>query len=155
MKRILVIIMMMAVLFSGIPTDCFAAGNSAEAMYEEGMEFFEKEDYDRAFARFQIAGEVRGYAPAQNMLGICYRDGLGTEQDLETAEQFFQQALNEEYDDGPNTDALCYSNMGMACSSYGNYTKAFLCLKKVQNLGLTNASIERELNWLKVNKGLF
>ena len=75
--------------------------------------------------------------------------------DYRSAEQFFQQALNEEYDDGPNTDALCYSNMGMACTSYGNYTKAFQCLKKAQSLGLTNASIERELNWLKVNKGLF
>ena len=97
MKRILVIIMMMAVLFSGIPTDCFAAGNSAEAMYEEGMEFFEKEDYDRAFARFQIAGEVRGYAPAQNMLGICYRDGLGAEKDLDEAVKYFSLSVDQEY----------------------------------------------------------
>lgn len=75
--------------------------------------------------------------------------------DYRSAEQYFQQAINEDYDGGPNTDALCYSNMGMACTSYGNYTKAFQCLKKAKSLGLTNPSIERELNWLKVNKGLF
>ncbi len=71
------------------------------------------------------------------------------------AEKYFAQALEEEYNGNPNTDALCYSNMGMACSSYGNYNKAFQCLKKAQSLGLTNPSIERELRWLRDNVGLF
>ena len=70
------------------------------------------------------------------------------------AEQLFMRALGEEYEGSPNTDALCYSNMGMACSSYGNYEKAFQCLRKAQSLGLSNPSIERELLWLKTNKGL-
>lgn len=71
------------------------------------------------------------------------------------AEQLFMRALDEEYEGSPNTDALCYSNMGMACSSYGNYEKALQCLKKAQSLGLTNPSIERELLWLRTNKGLY
>lgn len=74
--------------------------------------------------------------------------------DYRTAERYFQQALNEKYNQGPNTDALCYSNMGMACSSYGNYLKAFEYLMKAKSLGLSNASIEKELLWLKNNVGM-
>lgn len=70
------------------------------------------------------------------------------------AEQLFMRALGEVYEGSPNTDALCFSNMGMACSSYGNYEKALQCLKKAQSLGLSNPSIERELLWLRTNKGL-
>ena len=70
------------------------------------------------------------------------------------AENYFMKAIEEEYEGSPNTDALCYSNMGIACSSYGNYEKAFQCLKKAQRLGLTNPSIERELLWLRINQGL-
>ncbi len=76
--------------------------------------------------------------------------------DYQAAERLFQKALEQPYEPGsPNTDALCYSNMGIACSSYRNYHKAFQCLKKAQSLGLTNASIERELLWLKNNVGLY
>lgn len=75
--------------------------------------------------------------------------------DYRTAESLYQQALEyENTSNGPFTDAYCYSNMGMACSSYGNYMKAYQCLKKAQSLGLNNASIEKELNWLRVNKGV-
>ena len=97
MKRILVMIVVMVILLSGFQVDCYSFGNSVEVMYEEGMEFFEKEDYDRAFARFQISGEVRGYAPAQNMLGVCYRDGLGTERDFEKAEEYFRLSADQGY----------------------------------------------------------
>ena len=54
-----------------------------------------KQDYDSAFSYFQISGEVKGYAPAQNMLGLCYRDGLGTEQDLAKAEKYFKLAADQ------------------------------------------------------------
>lgn len=67
----------------------------------------------------------------------------------------FQQALNEPYQPGtPYTDAQIYSNMGMALSSVGQYREAFNALKKAQQLGLNNPSIEKELLWLHNNKGL-
>ena len=67
----------------------------------------------------------------------------------------FQQALNDPYQPGtPYTDAQIYSNMGMALSSVGQYREAFNALKKAQQLGLNNPSIEKELLWLHNNKGL-
>lgn len=68
----------------------------------------------------------------------------------------FKQALNEPYmPDTPYTDAQIYSNMGMALSSMRLYKDAFYALKKAQSLGLNNPSIEKELNWLKNNIGLY
>lgn len=76
--------------------------------------------------------------------------------DYRTAAKYYELALTEtNQQGGPNTDALCYSNLGMACSSYGDYQKAFQCLKKAQSLGLYNASIDKELRWLKEHKGIF
>ena len=68
----------------------------------------------------------------------------------------FKQALNEPYMlDTPYTDAQIYSNMGMDLSSMRLYKDAFYALKKAQSLGLNNPSIEKELNWLKNNIGLY
>lgn len=68
----------------------------------------------------------------------------------------FKQALNEPYMlDTPYTDAQIYSNMGMALSSMRLYKDAFYALKKAKSLGLNNPSIEKELNWLKNNIGLY
>lgn len=96
MKRF-VILFLVALFIISVPVDVFAAGNSAEDMYEEGMQYYEKADYDRAFARFQISGEVKGYAPSLNMLGVCYRDGLGTEPDLKEAERLFSLSSDRGY----------------------------------------------------------
>ena len=76
--------------------------------------------------------------------------------DYQTAIQYYKNALNEDYQPGtPFTDAQIYSNMGMAYSSIRQYHEAFNCLKRAQAMGLTNASIERELQWLRNNVGLY
>lgn len=68
----------------------------------------------------------------------------------------FKQALKEPYTPGtPYTDAQIYSNMGMALSSLHMYHDAFDALKKAQVLGLSNLSIEKELNWLREHQGIF
>lgn len=68
----------------------------------------------------------------------------------------YKQALKEPYTPGtPFTDAQIYSNMGMAFSSLRRYKEAFQYLKKAQSLGLNNASIEKELLWLRNNVGLY
>lgn len=67
----------------------------------------------------------------------------------------YKNALQEPYTEGtPYTDAQIYSNLGMAYSSIGNYREAYNCLTKAKALGLTNASIEKELTWLRNNVGL-
>lgn len=77
------------------------------------------------------------------------------QKDYRGAESYFEKALQEPLAPGsPCSDAQIYSNMGIACSSYGNYRLAYTYLKKAQSLGLTNPSIERELNWLRTNKGI-
>lgn len=97
MRKTAILTILVFFFLISVQTDVFAAGNSAEALYEEGMQFFEQGDYDRAYARFQISGDAKGYAPAQNMLGICYRDGLGTEQDITDAERYFRLSAAQGY----------------------------------------------------------
>ena len=72
--------------------------------------------------------------------------------DYEASLHFFQQALNEDYPEGsPYTDAQIYANMAMAYSSLHRYREDYECLMKAKRMGLNNASIEKELRWLKEN----
>ena len=86
-----------------------------------------------------------------NKAVIAYRA-----KDYGSAILFYRRALNEHYIPGtPFTDAQIYSNIGMAYSASGQYQEAFRCLKRAQALGLTNPSIENELQWLRINAGLY
>lgn len=98
MKKFLALTIIISILISVFPAAGYATGNSVEGLYKDGMEYYEKRDYDSAIARFRVAGEARGYAPAQNMLGVCYRDGLGTEKDLEEAERYFKLSADQGYE---------------------------------------------------------
>lgn len=96
----------------------------------------------------QLAGQRTIYF---NQAVHCYR-----QKNYVGAINAFRQALNEPYQpDTPYTDAQIYSNMGMALSSVGQYREAFNALKKAQQLGLNNPSIEKELLWLRNNQGLY
>lgn len=96
----------------------------------------------------QLAGQRTMFF---NQAVHCYR-----QKNYAGAIQNFQQALNEPYQPGtPYTDAQIYSNLGMALSSVHLYREAFDALKKAQSLGLNNPSIEKELLWLRNNKGLY
>lgn len=72
--------------------------------------------------------------------------------DYEKSIEVFQQALEEDEIFGsPYSNLQIYSNIGVVLSSLGSYEDAYNVLIQVQNYGFTNASIERELNWLKTN----
>ena len=95
-KKLLVLWIVLLVFILSFLTEVYAAGKTAvEEQYETGMEYFDKGDYDHAFSYFLIAGEMKEYAPAQNMLAICYRDGLGTEQNSAEAERYFKLASDQ------------------------------------------------------------
>ena len=96
----------------------------------------------------ELAGKRTGYF---NRAVHYYRQKMYNE-----SVQAFKAALSEPYQHGtPFTDAQIYSNMGMALSSLRQYGEAFQCLKKAQSLGLNNPSIEKELQWLRNNIGLY
>ena len=97
MKKTIALIIVLSVLFGAMQTNVFAAGTGPDAQYEKGMEYFEENDFDSAFSYFQISGEIKSYAPSQNMLGVCYRDGLGTEQNLGEAEKYFSLSADQGY----------------------------------------------------------
>lgn len=95
-KRMVISVLIILFLLAPAQIESLAAGgNSPEDQYVTGMEYFNREDYDHAFSYFQISGEIRGYAPAQNMLGVCYRDGLGTQQDSAESERYFRLAAEQ------------------------------------------------------------
>ena len=94
-KRIVISVLIILFLLGPYQIVSHAVGNSAEDQYVTGMEYFDRQDYDHAFSYFQISGEIRGYAPAQNMLGVCYRDGLGTQQDSAESERYFRLAAEQ------------------------------------------------------------
>ena len=65
---------------------------------------------------------------------------------------YYKLALNEAYVPGtPFTDAQIFSNLGMAYSSIREYKKAYMYLMKAWNMGCQNASVSRELEWLRTN----
>lgn len=98
MKRFVLLSLVLVYLISGISVSAYSDGDAiAEKQYESGMEYFNRQDYDHAFSYFQISGDIKGYAPAQNMLGVCYRDGLGTEQNTEEAERYFRLSADQGY----------------------------------------------------------
>lgn len=81
---------------------------------------------------------------------IAYRN-----KDYVSAIHIYKHALEHPYANGSKlTDAQIYSNIGMVCSSMGEYVAALHYLKKAVALGLTNSSIQKELEWLKDYIGL-
>ena len=74
---------------------------SAEKCYELGCEYYEKEDYQKAYKLLKKAADA-GNTDAQYQLGNCYYEGTGVEQNAETAVELYEKAA-----DAGNVDALC------------------------------------------------
>ena len=98
-KEIHILLLVLLAISVLLPSAAGAAGQSSQELFETGMDFYNgdgvEQDYAHAFSYFLIAGEINGYAPAQNMLGVCYRDGTGVEQDEDMAEQYFVLAAEQ------------------------------------------------------------
>ena len=119
MKKTIALIIVLSVLFGAMQTNVFAAGTGPDAQYEKRMEYFEENDFDSAFSYFQISGEIKSYAPSQNMLGVCYRDGLGTEQNLGEAEKYFSLSADQGYPPAQeNLTALYEKKEGERSNAY-------------------------------------
>ena len=85
--------------------------------------------------------------PCFQRASIAYRN-----KDYQTAIRLYREALEIPQTEGSQlTDAQIYSNLGMAHSSIGDYRQAYAYLQKAVSLGLLNASIQKELAWLRAN----
>ena len=67
----------------------------------------------------------------------------------------YEQALLEPEEAGSlYEEGMVYSNLGMSYSSAGMYQKAYDCLRKAWSLGVRNATVQKEFDWLKRNAGI-
>lgn len=64
--------------------------------YDIAMELYDKSLYNDAIDLFLDLSE-KGYAPAQNSLGICYLKGEGVEKNDQTAVHWFKEAIGQNY----------------------------------------------------------
>ena len=66
--------------------------------------------------------------------------------------KWYNAALGKPYKKGSiATDAIIYSNMGMAHSSIREYRTAYMYLTKAWNMGCQNAVVTKELEWLRTH----
>jgi hypothetical protein len=65
----------------------------AEELYEQGLQFYEAEDYDSAFDCFSKAAEA-GNVQSQLMIGFMHDQGLGTMDDVISAVYWYLRAAD-------------------------------------------------------------
>ena len=86
-----------------------STSESAEALYNKGLEAFFSDDYSTALICFQQAAD-QGYADAEFDLGIMYMYGYGVEQSYENAAQYFQLAADHGHAEAQFDLGLMYGN---------------------------------------------
>jgi TPR repeat protein len=64
---------------------------SALTQYNLGLLLYSEKKFEEAFRYLALAAN-QGYTFAENGIGICYRDGKGTEVDLGKARYWFERA---------------------------------------------------------------
>lgn len=98
-----------------------SASESQEQLVLSGIDLFEKEKYEEAFAFFKQAA-LMDNPEAEYRLGYCYRFGRGIQQDHFQAVKWFQKAAEHGNANALYFLSICYY-MGQAVSQ--DYSKAF------------------------------
>ena len=75
--------------------------------FDEGVEFYNSEEYEYAFIIFEELAES-GYAAANNMVGQCYAAGQGCQQSNTQAFKYYTRAAEGGDDDGQYNLGMCY-----------------------------------------------
>ncbi len=103
--------------------------------YKQGIALFDKQKYETALPFLMEAAE-RNYAPAQYLLGECYRVGYGVNVDEEAAFQWYKLAADQYYANGLIWVGYCYHHgIGVA----QDYTLAGEYYVAAKNAGHKNA----------------
>lgn len=73
-----------------------------EDKYLEGIKYFERQDYNKAFSIFKPLAD-NGYMHAQLLLGYMYTDGLGVSKNKSKGISFFEKAASQGSSDAQYT----------------------------------------------------
>jgi tetratricopeptide (TPR) repeat protein len=80
---------------------------SPDELYQLGLSYYEKEDYEQAVKYFKQAAEL-GHAGAQCNLGVCYSYGRGVAQDDKEAVKWYRKAAEQGHDAALYNMGICY-----------------------------------------------
>ena len=89
MKKILAMVLTMAMLLA-------AAGAMAQSLYESGKQLYDQGDYEAALVLWEQAAES-GDTEAMVRLGECYELGRGVPEDAVQAEEWYQKAKEQDF----------------------------------------------------------
>lgn len=95
MKKKLLSILLMMVVFTTMFVGCGNAGKSEDELYELGKECYDNEDYETAYEYFVQASE-KGSGIAYGMLGNMYKNGYYVEQSQEKAFEYWKLAVGKD-----------------------------------------------------------
>lgn len=83
-------------------------GGGAASLYNKGIKCAQNNQLKKAADLYKQAAN-KGYAPAQNNLGLCYAYGNGVERNAAEAVRWFRKAAKKGYDEAQCNLAKCYT----------------------------------------------
>ncbi|MDO4995094.1 MAG: tetratricopeptide repeat protein [Bacteroidales bacterium] len=104
MKR-LIYFVVLCTLCLVLPANALA--QSADRLYEQGKELYDKKQYKEAIPKLRAAAE-KGHKKAQYRLGKCYDKGYGIEEDDQLAFQWYKKSSDQGYHKGQYELGRCY-----------------------------------------------
>ena len=103
------IILLFLISLAGIILFLLFAKKTPAEMYEKGKSEYESGNYTDAFEWYRKSAE-QGFVDAQLALGLCYSDGLGTEQSDEKAVFWYRKSADAGNAVGQCAVGKCYMN---------------------------------------------
>ena len=96
--------------------------NTAEELYNIGIDYYDKKDYVKAVEYFRKAAE-QGHARAQFYLGYCYNAGQGVAKDYAEAVKWYRKAAEQGDAWAQNNLGNCYYNGEGVAKDYAEAAK--------------------------------
>ena len=75
-----------------------ACGKKGQDEFEKGKALYTAQDYKTAVTQFALAAD-KGHAEAQYIIGRCYAEGKGVEQDMSEAVKWYRKAADNGNED--------------------------------------------------------
>lgn len=86
-----------------------SSAQSADKLYEEGKQLYDKENYTAAFPKLKAAAE-KGHKKAQYRLGRCYDKGRGTTENDKLAFEWYEKSAKQGYAKAQYQVGDCYKD---------------------------------------------